>query len=86
MNKALRAYWLTISMSVLGVVLTVTNVLLWRVFPRGFFAARLLLLAIHKWVGLALQILVLVHLWLHWHWITRMTGRVMARMSNRLSH
>lgn len=49
--------------------------LLWVVFPRGYYPARRLWVDIHKWSGLALGILVLLHLALHWNWLVRMAHR-----------
>jgi hypothetical protein len=52
-------------------------VLLWFVFPRGFYPAREAWLVVHKYAGLVLTLLVAVHGGLHWRWLVRMTGRVL---------
>jgi hypothetical protein len=78
MNKAMLRYLLTLAMGLLGIVLLVSSLLLWVVFPSGFFPARLLWIAIHKWVGLALTVLVIAHVLGHWRWLWRMTGLLLA--------
>ena len=80
MNRALLRYRLTVAMGLLGIVLTVSSFLLWVVFPSGFFPARLLWIAIHKWAGLALTVLVLVHVLAHWRWIGRMNRLLWASL------
>ncbi len=61
--------------AIVALILGVSAFLLWLVFPRGYFPARLLWVDIHRWGGLSLGILVLVHVLLHWEWLFRMTGR-----------
>lgn len=76
--KATRNYWLDVVMGLLALLLTVSSFLLWVVFPQGYFPSRLLWLQIHKWVGLALTITALLHVVLHWRWLTSMTRRHLA--------
>ena len=76
-------YWLDVMMILLALVLAVSAVLLWVVFPQGYFPSRLLWLAIHRWVGLGLIVAVLVHVALHWKWLVRMTGRWVERVRRR---
>ena len=66
-------------MVVLGLVLGVSWVLLWVVFPHGFYQTRELWVEIHKCVGLSLSISVLVHVLLHLGWIRTMTARYLGR-------
>jgi hypothetical protein len=80
MRKATRNYWLDVLMALLALVLAVSSFLLWVVFPRGYFPARAAWVAIHKWVGLALGIAVLVHVAFHWRWLVRMTRRQLERL------
>ena len=82
-TKAKRHYWIDVLMGLLALVLSLSSILLWVVLPQGFFAARLLWIQIHKWVGLALGILVLVHLALHWRWLLRMTRSQWRRLLSR---
>jgi len=79
MNKATRNYWLDVLMGMLALIVAVSSVLLWVVFPRGYYPARTLWVAIHKWVGLALGSVALLHVALHWKWLTRMTRRRIGR-------
>jgi len=78
MRKATRSYWLDVVMGLLALVVAVSSFLLWVVFPRGYFAARTVWVAIHKWVGLALGGAVLVHVAFHWRWLKRMTRRYLG--------
>jgi hypothetical protein len=52
-------------------------------FSPGFYGARALWIAIHKWGGLALSVVVLMHVALHWTWLMRMTRRHLARVLRR---
>jgi hypothetical protein len=73
MPKATRNYWLDVLMGLLALTLGLSAFLLWVVFPRGYFPARTAWVTIHKWVGLALGITVLVHVTLHWRWLAHRT-------------
>jgi hypothetical protein len=84
MRKATRNYWLDVVMGLLALVLAVSSFLLWVVFPRGYFAARAVWVAIHKWGGLALGIAVLVHVAFHWRWLKRTTRRYLGGLRGRL--
>ena len=68
-------------MIVLGIVLAVSSLLLWVVFPLGFYPSRQLWIEIHKWSGLALTMVVLVHALLHRKWLISMTKRYLGRSS-----
>jgi hypothetical protein len=65
-------------MGLLALNLAISAVLLWVVFPQGYFAARLLWLGIHKWTGLALSVAVVVHVPLHWNWLVYRTRRLLG--------
>jgi hypothetical protein len=80
MRKATRNYWLDVLMGILALILAVSSFLLWVVFPRGFYPARTAWVSIHKWVGLALGIAVLLHVAFHWKWLVRMTRRHLRRL------
>jgi hypothetical protein len=73
MRKATRNYLLDITMGILGLLLALSAFLLWVVFPRGYHATRAVWVVIHKWGGLALSVLAIVHLMLHWKWLVRQT-------------
>lgn len=83
MRKATRNYWLDVVMGLLALVVAVSSFLLWVVFPRGHFAARAVWVDIHKWVGLALGIAVLVHVAFHWRWLKGMTRRHLGGLRGR---
>ena len=84
MHKATWHYWLDLSMGLVAVLLAISSFLLWVVFPRGYSAARTAWVLIHKWSGLALGVLVLLHVVLHWQWLARMTRRELGRLTNRV--
>lgn len=82
MRKTTRNYLIVMAQALATVLLAVSAVLLWLVFPRGFFAARALWIDIHKWVGLALGGLVFLHVALHWSWLVQMTRRHLVSLCN----
>ena len=66
--------------------LLLAGVLLWVVLPRGYHAARALWVEIQKWGGLAVTVIALTHVLLHWRWLLRMTrrlGRLFQGQSDR---
>lgn len=81
--KANTHYWLTVVMAVLAVVMAISAVLLWLIFPRGYIASRELWLGIHKWVGLSIAVGILLHVVLHWSWLVQMTRRYLRIGRNR---
>jgi len=81
-ERGMRHYWIDVVMGLLALIVGVSAALLWVVFPQGYFAARLLWVEIHKWTGLALSLVALVHVLLHWSWLARMTRRVLARVQD----
>jgi cytochrome b subunit of formate dehydrogenase len=78
-RRAVRNYVVDVLLLVLSVLLVVSSALLWLVFPRGFYPQREAWLVVHKYAGLALTVLVLVHLVLHGGWLVRMTQRVLGK-------
>ena len=40
---------------------------------------------IHFWVGLSMLVLVIVHIWLHWSWVTGTWGRLIGRLRSPLT-
>lgn len=75
MRKATRHYIIDIIQLALAALLGISSFLLWVIFPRGYFAARDFWVTVHKWSGLALSIMVVIHLAVHWKWLWRMTRR-----------
>ncbi|MDY7042151.1 MAG: DUF4405 domain-containing protein [Chloroflexota bacterium] len=82
MRRAMIYYLLDLVLALLSLLLGVSSFLLWVVFPRGYFPARVLWVDIHKWSGLALGVAVLLHVALHWSWLIRMTRRQIAYVQN----
>ena len=78
MKKVTWHYILDVILGLLSLLLTVSTVFLWLVFPRGFYGARRFWVDVHKWGGLALGIGVLIHVLLHWKWLLRMTRRYLG--------
>lgn len=79
MSRGAMLFIIALVMIVLGIVLAVSSFLLWVVFPHGFYPSRQLWIEIHKWVGLSLTIVVLIHALLHWKWLVAMTRRYLRR-------
>jgi hypothetical protein len=78
MKKSTLLYLLVVVLGLLSLLLTVSSAMLWLVFPRGFYAVRVLWADIHKWGGLALGVGVLIHVLLHWKWLLRKTRRYLG--------
>ena len=66
MRRATLHYILDLAMALLALILGGSALLLWVIFPRGYYPARTLWVAIHKWGGLALGIAVAVH----YYWLS----------------
>jgi membrane protein implicated in regulation of membrane protease activity len=81
-RKTTRNYWLVVAQALLALLLGVSSLLLWVVFPRGYFPGRILWVNIHKWSGLALGVLVFFHAVLHWRWLIRTTQRHFISLQN----
>ena len=88
MRKATRNYVLALIMGLLALFEAVSGFVLWLVLPRGggymggrgagigeatFLWSRDTWTDLHNWVAVALVVIVLVHVILHWGWIVRMT-------------
>jgi hypothetical protein len=82
MRKATRNYLLALVMALLALCQAVSGFVLW-VLPRGYMGGRGAdgtfiwprdsWINIHDWTAVALVIIVLVHVILHWRWIVWMT-------------
>ena len=73
MKRAKFNYLVLIAQVLATLLLIVSALLLWFAFPRGYFMTRELWVDIHKWSGVALAALVLIHVALHWNWFVYMT-------------
>jgi cytochrome b subunit of formate dehydrogenase len=78
-RRTVRNYVVNVLMLVLSVLLTVSSALLWLVFPRGFYPEREAWLVVHKYAGLALTLLVLLHMVLHGRWLVSVTRRMLGK-------
>jgi hypothetical protein len=85
MREPTRNYIIDVGMLIVALLLAISALLLWVVFPRGYFPARVLWVEIHKWSGLALTVLVMLHLVLHWPWLWTMTRQYLVRSSKGTS-
>ena len=88
MRKATRNYLLAFIMFLLALFQAVSGFILWFVLPRGgggyrggrgaaaehtFLMTRDTWIDIHDWVAVALLVILVVHLILHWKWVVYMT-------------
>jgi len=81
MRKATRNYILALILCLLGLFELVSSFILWRVLPIGgegymggtFLWERHIWIDVHGWVGVALVVVVVIHVILHWKWIVYMT-------------
>jgi len=85
MSKATRNYLIALVMALLALVQAVSGFVLWLVLPRGggstgvksadstFIWSRDSWIDLHDWAAVALVVIVVIHIILHWSWIVRMT-------------
>ena len=89
MRKATRNYLLDAPQGLLFLLQGVSGFILWLVLPRGyggqgmgwdgggevstFLFERHTWLDIHRWLAVALLIMIVAHLVLHWRWVVYMT-------------
>jgi len=92
MKKATRNYIVDLVMFVLIIVEAISGFVIWIVFPRGggymggrgsglvtetsFLRARDTWIALHNWAAVALVVVVVLHLILHWKWVVHMTKKL----------
>ena len=88
MRKVTVNYILFIILSLLGLFETVSGFILWFALPRGgggwgrglgdeavfWSLTRHMWIGLHDWVAVALVVVVIIHLVLHWKWIIYMTN------------
>jgi ABC-type dipeptide/oligopeptide/nickel transport system permease subunit len=84
-RKATGNYILALVMVLLALFQAVSGFVLWLVLPRGdgymggrgeqstFLWTRDSWITIHDWTAVALVVIVVIHIILHWGWIVRMT-------------
>jgi hypothetical protein len=92
MRRSLRNYIVDIIMLLLAAFEAVSGFVLWLILPRGggyqggrglteatFLWSRDTWLDLHNWVAVALVVVVVLHLVLHWRWIVYMTRTFWGR-------
>ncbi len=88
MRKATRNYILFVVLFFLSLFQTVSGFILWLALPRGdggqghglggdeatfWSLSRHTWGDLHDWVAVAILVIIIIHLILHWKWITYMT-------------
>jgi hypothetical protein len=92
MQRAVAFYWIAVAAFLALLLEAVSGFILWIALPRGdgfrfrgsgsrmahesFGFSRETWLDIHDWAGVALIVILLVHLLLHWRWVLSVTRRV----------
>jgi hypothetical protein len=89
-NKWLINYILFVFLLLLGLIQAISGFLLWLVIPGGhrgfgigqingdFLWSRYTWIEIHDWTALALVVMVIIHIILHWKWITKATKQLLG--------
>ena len=100
MTKAKTYFALAISMVLLGLAEAVSGFVLWLGFPSGgggrgwsggggeltfWTISKHTWIDIHDWVAVALTVLVIIHVILHWKWIIRMVKLILRGISQKLA-
>jgi cytochrome b561 len=93
MKKWIKNYILFVLLLLCGFVQAVSGFLLWLIIPGGHRGlsrsgqitevlwSRYTWIEIHDWVAVALLVLVIIHIILHWKWIIFMTKKAMGIQS-----
>jgi hypothetical protein len=85
-RKTTINYLIFLAQAIAAALLGVSALILWHFVPRGYLESRELWVDIHKWTGVALAVLVFIHLVLHWRWLVQMTRRYLNNFSNNVRH
>jgi ABC-type dipeptide/oligopeptide/nickel transport system permease subunit len=90
-RKATRNYILALIMALLALFQAVSGFVLWLALPAGYMGgrgtdstflwSRGIWLNLHNWTAVALVVIVLVHVILHWGWVVRMTRSYFSQKS-----
>jgi hypothetical protein len=90
MRKSYVNYTLFIFMVLLGLTQAVSGFLLWLVISGGgyqggrnvnagtFIWPRPTWISLHDWTAVALLGVIIIHVILHWNWITAVTRKILA--------
>ena len=100
MKKANIYFGLAVTIGIIAIVEAVSGFVLWLGFPQGggggrgwggggqlafWDISKHTWIDIHDWVAVALIILVIVHVALHWKWILRMVNSLAKGVPKRLA-
>jgi hypothetical protein len=93
MRRAALLYWIAVAALLALLLEAASGFILWIALPRGdgfhfrgagsrgahesFGFTRETWLDIHDWTGIALIVILLIHLLLHWRWVLNVTRRVL---------
>jgi hypothetical protein len=93
LRRSALLYWIAVAALLALLLEAASGLILWIALPRGdgfhfrgagsraahesFGLSRETWLDIHDWTGIALIVILLVHLLLHWRWVLNVTRRVL---------
>jgi hypothetical protein len=89
-NKTKTNFWLDLLIFALFVIVACIGLLLWLVIPGGqgdgqhmalFGLNRRAWISLHTWLGVSMLSGGLIHLLLHWEWITCVAGRFFKKLA-----
>jgi hypothetical protein len=91
MKKGTYLFGLVVSLSLLSLVEAISGFILWFALPSGGGRGRLDLTylgvtrhtwtEIHDWIAIALTVILIIHLALHWKWVARMMRNTFAQIN-----
>lgn len=90
LNKSKTNFWLDLLIFALFILTALTGLFLWLVIPGGQGGGQFIVLlgltrrtwiSLHNWLGVAMLSGSLIHLILHWEWITCVAGRFFKKLA-----
>ena len=99
MKKSMKNYMVFVVLALLGLVEAVSGFVLWLALPRGggwrrlaggventfWSLSRHTWLDIHDWAAVAIVVVIIIHMALHWKWIFYVTKKLF-RLKKLTSH